>query len=204
VGLGLAAQPRYLKMEGRGCFQAVSVLVLVMVASCSATGQLATNSPVTSSFAEATPTETPTEAPPTTYRPGEASLVKVAGVDYAKVTISKPSFVAAYKGQLGTDRPKTPGDVFLQAWVTYQALAADGIDYNFNDWATYADGANVTDLAFIINGPQPIFKSGHLPNGRTVSFWLVNEVPAKGEVLLSYAPPQFVAGGNPIAEWKVR
>jgi hypothetical protein len=183
-----------------------AVLLLVMlVASCSATGQPVTASPpASSSISEATPTSSPTETPPTTYRPGEASLVKVAGVDYAKVTISKPSFVAEYKGPLGTDRPKTPGDVFLQAWVTYQALAADGIDYNFGDWDTYADGANVTDQAFILNGPQPIFKSGHLPTGRTVSFWLVNEVPAQGDVLLSYAPPQFVAGGNPIAEWKVR
>jgi hypothetical protein len=184
------------------------LIVGLLLSGCGPTSQLATNTPAASSSAAETsspaPTATPTETPPQTYKPGQAAVIQVTGADYAKITIAKPSFVAAYKGQFNTDRPKTAGDVFVQAWVTYEALATDGIDYNFGDWETYADGANVTDQAFLINGPQPIFKSGHLPTGRTVSFWIVSEVPAKGEVLLSYAPPQFGFGGNPIAEWKVR
>jgi hypothetical protein len=176
-----------------------AVLVMAgLMTTCTATSQPASDTPTPSATIESF---APTQTPPQTYKPGEAAVIQVAGADYAKITIAKPSFVAAYKGQLSTDRPKT-GDLFVQAWVTYEALATDGIDYNSLDWSTYADGANVTDPVFVFNAPKPHLKAGHLPTGRTVSFWIVSEVPAKGEVLLSYAPPQF--GGNTIAEWKVR
>jgi hypothetical protein len=68
----------------------------------------------------------------------------------------------------------------------------NGVDYNPFDFQIFVDGQAVDSWAFVINGPEPALSSGTLPEGRSAEGWLVYEVPAAGEVLLSYSGNMFL------------
>ena len=69
------------------------------------------------------------------------------------------------------------------------------------DWAIYADGQQLADYSFVLNGPQPTLSSGTLPKERTASGWLVYEIPPQGRIVLSYEPN---FEGPPVYEITVR
>jgi hypothetical protein len=110
------------------------------------------------------------------------------GANWATVTISDVKVVASYPSKYGhayDDKPKTAGDVFIQAKVTYVALT-DGVTYNPFDWQAFCAGTAVDNFAFVTYGPTPRLSSGTLPNGRNASGYVVYEVPSAGEVRMSY------------------
>ena len=91
-----------------------------------------------------------------------------------------------YKGSYGfLEKPQQTGDVFISALVTYEAQT-DGIHYNPYDWQVFVDGTAVSSSSFTLYGPKPALGAGSLPNGRKASGYVVYEVPAKGEVRMSY------------------
>jgi hypothetical protein len=172
-----------------------------------AAGDGASPAPAASQEAAATeaPTADPTAAPadgPKISKPGDVIVVSNNGSDWAKVTISKVKAVSSYKAQYYTDKPKQKGDVFIQAYVTYEALA-NGVDYNPFDWEVFANGTAVDNMTLVMNGPKPALGSGILPKGRKASGWVVYEVPGKGEVLMSYSNNMFTDSG-PVFEVKIR
>ena len=148
-------------------------------------------------------TPEPTPTGPATYQVGDAVTVTESGADWATITISAVKVVASYKSPYGAalnDKPKTAGDVFIQAKVTYKALT-DGVDYNPFDWQVFCGGEAVSGYTFVMYGPTPALNSGTLPNGRSASGYVVYEVPAKGEVRMSYGGR---LGGAPVFEVVIR
>ena len=139
--------------------------------------------------------EVATEAPPapqgasggepTTVAVNEPATVLENGQPLMKITVSKVSTHASYSGDYGKDTPERKGDVFIQAYVTYQALA-DGADYNEFDWQVFVAGEAVDNWPSVLFGPTPQLSSGTLPKGRKASGWVVYEVPKTGEVRMSY------------------
>jgi hypothetical protein len=133
---------------------------------------------------------TSTPSGPTTYHIDDTVTVRQGGIDWAQITVSDVKSAASYKGPYGyVQKPQTPGYVFIAAKVTYLALQ-DGVSYsNLFDWQVFCDGVAVDTsriLADATYGPAPALGSGNLPNGRKASGYLVYEVPAEGEVRMSY------------------
>jgi len=128
------------------------------------------------------PTLTPSGAK--TYQIGDTVTVARNGADWAKVTVSDVSSAASYPGGL-PDKPRTAGNVFIAARVTYEALAR-GVDYNPYDWKALYGGIAV-DYYHALQGPSPGLGSGPLSNGDKATGFVVFEVAPKGEVRLSYA-----------------
>ena len=115
--------------------------------------------------------------------------------------VSEAEFYADPDGYFG-DVPE-PGNVYLQAFAVYEALA-DGASFNQFDWQVFVDGVALNSTsAFVLNGPEPELGSGTLPAGRRAEGWLVFEVPAAGEVVLSYEQ-NFIGGGAPPFELVLR
>jgi hypothetical protein len=114
--------------------------------------------------------------------------VTTNGAPWADITISKVTTVKKYDGYF--DDVPAKGNVYLQAFVTYVALT-NGVDYNPYDWQVFVAGVAVDNYTFVSNGPTPELGSGTLPEGRKAQGWLVYELPATGEVLLSYAGNMF-------------
>ena len=85
------------------------------------------------------------------------------------------------------------GNVYLAAKYEYVAVE-DGATYNPLDWQVFVDGTAVENYTFVVDGPTPELRSGTLPKGRKASGWVVYEVPAKGQVVLSYGANIF--GGD--------
>jgi hypothetical protein len=135
---------------------------------------------------EPDPIETP-EPPvgPKQVKVGEVATITADDENYLEITVSKPSQHKSYGSGYLVDKPRVKGNVFLQAFVTYKSLQ-DGADYNQFDWDLFVDGTAVDGFAFASGGPEPQLNSGDLPKGRTAKGWLLYEVPAKGEVVLSY------------------
>jgi hypothetical protein len=71
--------------------------------------------------------------------------------------------------------------------VSYRGLSNEG-NYSELDWQVFVDGRVVSQRAFVIHGPEPPLGVGQLPRDRVAEGWLLYEVPAAGQVLLSYAP----------------
>jgi len=144
---------------------------------------------------------TPAPAGPMTYQIGNPVTIEQNGKDWAEITISNVTSASSYKGTYGLDdNPQTTGDVFIAAKVTYVALT-DGVTYNPFDWQVFCAGVAVNNFTIVLNGPTPQLHSGTLPNGRTASGFVVYEVPADGEVRMSYGG-QF--GGTPVFEVVIR
>ncbi len=140
------------------------------------------------------PTASPTPAGPKTYQVGDTVTVTENGSEWAKITISDVKVVGSYKGKYSNDTPKIAGNVFIQAKVAYEALV-DGVDYNPFDWQVFCAGEAVQNYSFVLYGPQPGLSSGTLPSGRKASGYVVYEVPAKGEVRMSYKGNAFSNSG---------
>jgi hypothetical protein len=193
---------------------AFALAAMLAVAACSAQAVgtvVPAATPTQAAVTQAAPTQAvPTEAPtpvvtpaptgPATYKVGDTVTVTQNGSDWAKITISDVKTVASYKAQYYTDTPKTAGDVFIQAKVTYAALQ-DGVTYNPFDWQVFCAGTAVDTFTIVINGPTPVLHSGTLPNARNASGYVVYEVPAKGEVRMSYGG---TFGGVPVFEVIIR
>lgn len=118
-----------------------------------------------------------------THQVGETVTVTRDGADWAKITVSDVSSAASYPGGL-PDKPRTAGNVFIAARVTYEALSL-GVDYNRYDWKALCGGIAV-DYYSALHGPSPSLGSGHLPEGEKATGFIVFEVAAQGEVRLSY------------------
>jgi hypothetical protein len=148
----------------------------------------------------APPTPAPTPAPTpmptpvsTTFSIGEVITITEDGDPWANFTVLEVAQAAEFPDPDGfySDTPQTDGYVFLTARVRYDALV-NGVDYNPFDFQIFVDGQAVDSWAFVINGPEPELSSGTLPEGRSAEGWLVYEVPAAGEVLLSYSGNMFL------------
>ena len=120
---------------------------------------------------------------PKTHQVGETVTVTDNGADWARITVSDVSSAASYPGGL-PDKPRTAGNVFIAARVTYEALSL-GVDYNRYDWKALCGGIAV-DYYSALHGPSPSLGSGHLPEGEKATGFIVFEVAAQGEVRLSY------------------
>jgi len=127
---------------------------------------------------------TPEPAGPKRFAVGDTATVTSGGEDWAEIIVGQANEVPRYEGEFGDDVPAR-GNVYIEAFVRYTALQ-NGVDYNQFDWQVFAGGLAVDDMTFVSNGPEPALSSGSLPKGRRAEGWLVYEVPAKGEVLLSY------------------
>ena len=198
---------------------ALGLAVVLAVGACSAqsvgtavpatsAAQVATTQPsATQAAPTATPTPVVTPAPtgPATYQIGDTITVTKSDADWAKITISDAKVAASYTGTGAyayTDKPQTAGDVFISAKVTYAALT-NGVDYNPFDWQVFCGGVAVQSFTMVLSGPKPALSSGTLPNGRSASGYVVYEVPAKGEVRMSYGGNMFSNSG-PIFEVIIR
>jgi hypothetical protein len=196
----------------------IAVLMLLVVGGCSGAAApsadktpapattAATAAPAITMFPLVTPVPTlaptPQPAGPKTFPVGYMVTLKVDDQDWAHVTVTQPSVHAYYKGSSGfKDTPDTQGYVYIQALVTYEALA-NGVDYNPFDWDVYCDGMAMKNYAVVIYGPKPELSSGTLSTGRKAQGWVVYEVPAKGEVRMSYSPGYSDSG--PVFEVVIR
>jgi hypothetical protein len=143
--------------------------------------------PVPTAIPTVQPTPIPTIAQPQTYAVDEPIvMVDDNGGPWGIITISDVQIAKSYKGSYGfVEKPETAGDVYIAARVTYEAHR-DGIPYNPYNWQVFVDGSAVSSHAFVIYGPKPELGSGTLPNGRKASGYVVYEVPATGEVRMSY------------------
>ena len=128
---------------------------------------------------------TPASSGPTTYQVGDTVTIPRNGKDWARITISDVKSVASYAGTHFTDTPKNPGDVFIQANVSYEALQ-DGVEYSPNDWKVFAADIEVNNFILVINYPQPQLDQGTLQSGGKISGHVVYEVPATGQVRMAY------------------
>jgi hypothetical protein len=173
-----------------------ALLLIGLTACASPTAPVATPTPTATPEPTATPipteqpTPTPTPEPTTkTAQVGEAVTITCGGTDCLHITVTKPSFAKLYPDPDGfyADQPQVAGNVFVQVFVEYEALS-NTATYNPFDWSLFADGRAVDTYAFTVHGPKPPLGSGQLPAGRTASGWLVYEVPAAGQVVLSFTP----------------
>lgn len=131
------------------------------------------------------PTLMPAYAGPMTVPLGQTITVSRGGTAWANLTVSDVKVVASYPGTDSTDRPKTAGDVFIQAKVTYEALT-DEVEVNEYDWKVYYSGRLITAFAYVLNGPEPAFHTCLLGNGVSDSDYAVLEVPATGEIRMAW------------------
>lgn len=164
------------------------------------------STPVDSSTPDLTET-TPTESPsPTTenIRVGQAANLTQDGEPWATIVVSQVSQHRSYTSSDGfmTDTPRTPGNVYIQARVTYTALK-NGVDYNPLDFDVFVNGTAVDNMTFVTSGPEPSLSSGTLSTGRRATGWVVYEVPPRGKVVMSYAANMF-SDAPPIFEVTIR
>lgn len=182
---------------------AAGIVAAVLVAGCSSSSAnttsngTAASNPATTPTAQPTatpqPTPTPTPEPtgPKTFAVGYGVTVQSSGVDEVRIKISDVSIHKTYGSGYLVDKPRQAGNVFIQAKVTYESLK-DGASYNQFDWQVFCAGQAIDNWAFVTAGPQPDLGSGTLPKGRTASGWVVYEVPAAGEVRMSYKGNMFL------------
>jgi hypothetical protein len=199
---------------------ATSTLVLaaaVIVGGCSGSAASLASPAATPAATQEAPDADMTEAPsdeelltpepeqadsgPKQYKAGD--LIEVTSNDdpWANITVTKAATKKKYGSGYFVDKP-AKGNVFIQALVTYKALA-NGVDYNPFDWQVFVGGEAVDNFTAVSGGPEPQLNSGTLPKGRTAKGWVVYEVPAKGKVVMSYGDNMFSDSG-PIFEVVIR
>jgi hypothetical protein len=165
-------------------------LLAVLLAACGGSGPGITPTPTEAPTGA--PTATPAESPAAQTTPGDAPkrfavgdviVVTKDDEDWAEITVTEASTVTEYKG----DFPDTPkdGNVYLQVFVHYKSLSDDA-SYNPLDWDLFVDNVAMNDFTFVVNGPEPTLGSGDLPKGREAEGWMVHEIPATGEAVLSW------------------
>jgi hypothetical protein len=168
----------------------VLALAAALLAACGGSGPAvaatATDSPnggpgatsAESAAAEATP-----EKAPKRFAVGDIIVVSKDHEDWAEITVTEASTVPEFKGDFN-DTPKD-GNVYLQAFVHYKALT-HGVSYNPLDWDLFVDDVAMNDFTFVVNGPEPTLGSGELSKDREAEGWMVHEIPAEGEAVLSW------------------
>ena len=177
---------------------ALALAAMLTVGACSAsvstavpaTSTQATSTQATSTQAKSEPTYSVTG--PTTYKVGDQVVLNHNGKPWAKITISDAKVVYSYTGGPEVEKPdQRPGatdDVFIQAWVTYEALT-DGVTYSFYDWHIDCAGTVVIDAGnlLLFGHPTPALGvQGTLSSGGKHSGYAVYEVPATGEIRMSW------------------
>lgn len=130
-----------------------------------------------------------------TVSPGEAVVVD----DAVRITVDQVEEAAKY----GDFSEPAEGNVYIQAFVTYEALE-DGVSYNQFDWQVFVDDTAVENFAMVVDGPEPTLGSGNLTEGRKAEGWLIYEVPIEGEVILSYKSPFDPTDSKPAFEVQLR
>ena len=133
----------------------------------------------------------PADNGPSTEKVGDVVTITCNGTDCETVEIDKIQTAKFYRDPQGylNDTPQTKGDVFMAFHVIYKAIGPDA-DYNPFDWAVYVNDTVDQTTSFVEHGPKPELESGNLPNGKTASGWIVQEIPASGRVVISYQPGQ--------------
>lgn len=127
--------------------------------------------------------------------PGEAIVVD----DAVRITVDQVEEAEGY----GDFSEPAEGNIYIQAFVTYEALE-DGVAYNPFDWQVFVDDTAVENFTFVGEGPEPTLGSGNLTEGRKAEGWLIYEVPAAGEVILSYKSPFDPTDSKPAFEVRLR
>ncbi len=196
------------------------MLTLVLVAcnaasvgSAAATAsptESATPSPTEQPTAEPLPTETPapTNPPTVMQKVGETLTIQQGGQDTLAIVVSKASIHSTYADTTSgigccPDEPQVKGNVYLQVYITYNALSS-GESYGSYDWQVYSgDEVVAENTAYVSNGPTPELQSGDLPKGKIAKGWIVFEVPGKGPLTLAYLPA-FASNTEPIGEYLIR
>jgi hypothetical protein len=176
---------------------------VVLAAPLGACGQA--TAPTTTSSATATPRATANATlPPSTSSTGPTEdangplaaqlnqpiRITCDGADCLDVTVVKVTTATRYKDPSGykelDDVPKK-GKIFVAVQLKYVAVGPDA-SFNPFDWGLYVNDEKVQDTAFASNGPEPQLSSGDLPKGKSVSGWVIWEVPTTGKVVISYEP----------------
>ena len=142
----------------------------------------------------ASDTEAPSEAPaegPTTQKLGDKIDIQCDGVDCMTVSVDKIETAKIYKDpqHILDDTVSKKGDLFLAFHVTYKATGPNA-DYNPLDWGVYVNDEIDQVDTFVSNGPKPELSVGDLPQGKTASGWIVQEIPPTGRVVIAYQPTQ--------------
>jgi hypothetical protein len=191
--------------------RAVGLWVVLLTIGCSAQVAVSTPGPTPTEQPSPTPTDRPTVQPTPSPTPapitanatiGEPVTITCSGENCLEITVTEVKFVSLFADPAGfyNDEPQTPGNVFMQAYVTYLSLK-DAARYNPFDWSVFVADRAVDQPAFVIHGPKPPLGSGDLPNGRSAAGWILYEVAPTGKVVLSYAPN---FNGPPVFEVVVR
>jgi hypothetical protein len=131
---------------------------------------------------------------------GDNVSITCGGSDCLDVTVDKAQFATHYVDPQHylDDIPQTKGDVFLAFHVIEKATGPNAT-YSLGDWAVYNDNALSDTISIASHGPKPALLAGALPVGKSVSGWIIEEVPAKGQVVIAYQPL-----GNEVFEISVR
>jgi hypothetical protein len=140
------------------------------------------------------PSDAPSDAPaggPTTQKVGDKIDITCDGTDCMTVSVDKIETAKIYKDPQHylDDTVSKKGDLFLAFHVTYKAIGPNA-DYNPLDWGVYVNDEIDQVETFVSNGPKPELSEGDLPQGKTASGWIVQEVPPTGRVVIAYQPTQ--------------
>lgn len=122
---------------------------------------------------------------------GDTITITCGGSDCLEVTVLKISTAKTYKDPQGyvDDVPSIKGDVFLAAQIRYKAIGPNA-DYSEADWAVYVDDNLTNTTTIVLHGPKPELLVGNLPEGKSVTGWINQEIPDTGRVVLAYQPSQ--------------
>lgn len=122
---------------------------------------------------------------------GDTITISCGGSDCLEVTVLKITTAKTYKDPQGyvDDVPSIKGDVFLAAQIRYKAIGPNA-DYSEADWAIYVDDNLTNTTTIVLHGPKPGLLVGNLPDGKSVTGWINQEIPDTGRVVLAYQPGQ--------------
>ncbi len=171
---------------------ALGLLSLAVVGCSGSSGATSRPTVDPSSLNGIAPSEAPSTAPdasPTQQKLGDVIDIQCSDVDCMTVSVDKATFSKVYKDPANAYANDVPGkgDVFLAFHVSYKATGPNAT-YNTGDWAVYVGDAVADNFTGVVNGPQPELSVGSLPQGKAASGWIVQEIPAKGRVVIAYQP----------------
>ncbi len=179
-----------------GCAQAVGSVTTappaVTQAPAPSTAPQATQAPAASEAPSVAPSAAPSVAPSSgiqQQKVGDTVDITCSGADCLDITVDKVQFAKSYRDPQGylNDTPTTKGDEFLAYHIIYKAIGPNAT-YSEGDWAVYANSNLVNIETFVEHGPTPTLGVGDLPDGKSVSGWLVQEVPPTGSLVIAYQP----------------
>ncbi len=164
------------------------ITLAIVVAGCAtktATGPVATAAPATTSDSTIdTPEATPADEATITWRVGDPIRITCGGEDCLDVTVLQVKFATGYGSGYMRDAPRK-GHVYAAVQVRYKAVMS-GADYNPWDWQLFVNDEAISEFAYLVSGPAPELSAGTLPKGKSVTGWVVWEVPKSGRVVIAY------------------